>query len=297
MNERKTARWIAALLLLCCAQLGHAENRLWVVVDSSAYQPIGSLADFPFQDLPAPGQKRVWSDPQYPGSPIIIVPTLFFPYVAAHDMRPTWRANLMRPISDAMAERLRPALVETLRTSLDERGLQLQSVEFAQLTGTGTIRASPTDRGGDLLMVVQRELTSFTWLGWDNRQVVLCGKFRFFKQSRSAAAPEREQEMRKLRYVSAPVTGDKPFEAWSANGATRFLDAAIKGWGLLVGAAVDPGEFPRKASRRDTTELQVMGKSRMFPGKLWKTVDGIAYVANSDGGVTLVELGGPPAAP
>jgi hypothetical protein len=259
---------------------------------------MGSIHAFPFQHLGLPGETRTWSDPKHQESPYSVqFSTMAIGGVVPVDLRYGWRAESMVPVGTALAGRIQPALEGELRLSLERQGRQLQSVDFAQLTGTGTPRASSIDRGGDRLLVVQKDYTSILWLGWDNRQVILCGKFRFFVQSHSSAAPEREQSMRKLRYASAPVSGDPPFETWSANGASRFLDETVKGWGLLIAAAVDPGEFPKKASKHDTTQLQVAGKAMTFPGTLWKTVDGIAYVANNDGGVTLVELEGAPTTP
>lgn len=286
-------RLVVLLAWLLAAPVVHAEEGVWLVVDSTAYRPFGALTSLPYQEVQADGKVRRWVDQERTGG-AVIVPLVIGPIIGVYhyDPVPGWRLEAMQPISDPMTRdgRLRLRLEEVTRTVLAERGLSTRIIAETVEPGRGHLRQLG-DRGGEAALVIQRDGPSMLQLSWDDRQLLLTVKVRRFEPSRTPAQPERERGMRQLRFIGAPLAGDAPLERWAADDAALFLASAERAWAKLLAESLEAEPDLPKAGRGETVRLQVGGRGQTFKGHLWKQEDGFAYVVTRDGAINLIELG------
>ena len=278
---------------LFATTFAHADDGVWLVLDSTAYRPFGALAHLPHQEVREDGIVPRWTDPERSGG-AMIVPVLVgaMVNVYAHDPVPGWRLESMQPITDAMARDgvLRQRLNATTVAVLAENGLTARHFTEVSEPGRGHLRQLG-DRAGEPALVVQRDGSPLLQLSWDDRQLLVAAKFRRFEPSGTLAQPERERSLRRVRYIGAPIENDIPMERWAADDAALFLARTERAWAALLAEGLQPQPDLPKVKRGDSVRLRVAGRDQTFAGRLWKEEGGLAYVATHDGGVSLVELG------
>jgi len=184
-------------------------------------------------------------------------------------------------------KRLYGSIVDATRASSSDHGYAISETFLAQGVAAGHV-ARAVKGNGEALMV-KRDSGPLVALSWDDRQPLLALDFRRFKRSEGGRIVVREQAARTVRYVGYPAPSTAgAVEYWAADGAKRFMAEVEAGLTAMLPLAWSTDIDMPSVSRKERVALQIGEQQLEFPGRLWKQDGALAYLYNSDKGITLV---------
>ncbi len=274
-----------------------------LLMEDTMARPFGARARLGFERHVVGDEVPVWVDPdgKFDSSLMALAVgggILGFAVGDAHAQRE--RDATIKPLIDGVSkhERLRTMMENELRASVKSQGYAIHRA----MRGDGMSKqhvyvglAKPSD--GLAVVVQQPRGIPIVALSWDNRQPLLAMDIYFYERWEGKKLTVREKGRRAVRYVGyqAPA-GQDPRAYWAANEGAAFASEIQNGLRVLLPLAWDADIEVPKVPRKETTTLQVDGKSLVFSGRLWKQEGGMAYLFNNDKGITVVATVGAPVA-
>ncbi|UHQ25004.1 hypothetical protein LVB77_10155 [Lysobacter sp. 5GHs7-4] len=272
-----------------------------LIYDESAATVSGARMLTGFERLPEPGEKPVWTDGSRLddiGVNLLAGGGLIGAGIAdarAQEQRNTSIAALRTAMT--RDDRLRDLIESSVSDAARAQGFASSRAVRSRGVNQGSIsRVLTAPKDGTGIAVQNAPGLQMVTLSWDDRQLLLAMDVRFYRHNGSDRMPIRETGRRLVRYVGPQSpAGTDPVAYWSAQDGARFLAQVELGLQRLQPLVWDETLEPAKASRKDTTSLQIGQSTQSFPGRLWKQEGGYAYLHNKDGGITVVATD--PAAP
>jgi hypothetical protein len=277
-----------------------------LLLDDSASSVSGARHRLGFERFPIGEEKPIWIDPTgtWDSTGIALL---------------TGGGLIGAGFGDAHAQEQRNASIELLRTAV-EQGKRLQTAIDGAVRASASSHGFPIDETfvahsvsegfvlkaipgeGTAVMVKRQTGMQLVTLSWDNRQPLLAFDVRRLLKREGVRLPVREQFARELRYVGYPAPdAANAVEYWAKDDAHRFMSEVEIGLAAMLPLAWSTDLKVPSASRKDRVTLRVGDEQLEFPGRLWKQEAGLAYIANSDDGITIVHVQPPseilPAAP
>lgn len=265
-----------------------------LMYDESADTVSGARGRAGFERLPASGEKPVWTDgKQWDDVAVSLLAGGGIVGGGIADVRAQEQRNdSIGPLRAAMTrdDRLRKLIEGSLSGGAQEHGYVLtRTVRSYGLSQGSVSRVLTAPKDGTGIAVQNTPAAQMVTLSWDDRQLLLAMDVRFYRHNGSDRMPIRETGRRVVRYVGPQSpAGTDPVAYWSGQDGARFLAQVEQGMQRLLPLVWDDTLETAKASRKDTTSLQIGQSTQSFPGRLWKQEGGYAYLYNKDGGITVV---------
>jgi hypothetical protein len=280
----------------CCAD----DTSAVFMLDTSIEQASGARTRLGFERLAAEGEKAIWKDPngKLDNTAVALLAGGGLLGGGFADARAQSERNAtIHELRDGVSEndRLKEVFRSELRRSAEGHSYHAEKVILAHGLSAGHVSRGLEIQEEDMAIALQKADGPIVALSWDDRQPLLAVDMRLYER-RVRGQGVREKARRIVRYVGyeAPP-GKDPRKFWSADSAARFLSEVQGGIRHMLPLFWDDSIDVPKVPRKETVAVQVAGTPRVFPGRLWKQEEGVAYLFNSDRGITIVSTAGSPA--
>jgi hypothetical protein len=203
--------------------------------------------------------------------------------------RRQWLDPLLRITRNDNA--LRSRLLAVLRASLADAGAPVDRVVISpEAAGAVLSRAA---RDESLAVVVRARHGSIVSLTADDRRLVV--EMWAEGYERPGTRFRKRSGRFPLRYVSGPLDGERPIEAWSKDNAAIFWSELERGVRALVAASAMHVDEDVSDTERVAITHTMRGEE--FRGRLIRRAGDIAYIAEKNGGLMIVHDQPIPSAP
>lgn len=287
-------RWSALFWLFLCVAPAHAQEKpVVLLLDDSARTVSGARFRVGFEQLPIGDESAVWLDKTGKMDSIAVGLLAGGGLIGggladahAQGQRNDSIQSLRTAVEDG--KRLEKDIVSAIQASATAHGYAVSETYLAQSVDAGFVKRVGQDDGE--AVVVKRDGYPLVMLSWDDRRPLLAFDVRRLKRSEGMRGPViREKAAREVRYVGypAPATAGA-VEYWAANGGARFMAEVNSGLAAMLSLAWSNDIDVPSVSRKETVALRVGDRDLEFTGRLWKQEGPLAYVFNSDHGITVV---------
>lgn len=288
----------AATVLLCVCGTGHAGGKPAVLMfDSSIGQVSGALGRIGFERKPRGGERAYWEtmggvvdDAAVTAVAMLAMGAVMGAGVANVRAEAQRNASIDR-LRKAVAEdnKLRRLFESEVRGSVEAQGYEIhRTLRANDLVAGFVVRGLEKPEDGTAIVLHSPDGPMVS-LSWDDRQPLLAMDVRTYVRRDVGQLPIQERSRRQVRYVgrNSPA-GQDARNYWATDGGAPFMAEVSAGLQHMLPLLWDDTIEVPKVRRKETTLLRIDGETLSFPGRLWKEADGVAYLFNSDKGITIV---------